>query len=94
MSALPILDLILSVRNLDWVAERDDSGTATNMNSYYTMQEVHCEVLTLNLNAGTMRVRYTQPATNKKGFDTHTVDVTIEHFFQKYSITPVDLYPK
>jgi hypothetical protein len=39
------------------------------------------EVLTLNLNAGSMRVRYINNEGKKK-----VVDTSIDHFFKKYEI--------
>jgi hypothetical protein len=87
MNTLPTLTLKVSVRNPEWVAVNGDNGTAMNMNQYYIKQDRECEVLQLNLNAGTMRVRYQSPSKTKKGFTIETVDVSIAPFLEQYSIT-------
>lgn len=79
MNTLPTLTLKVTVRNPDW--------TTTNTESYYIKDDRECEVLQLNINAGTMRVRYKNPSTTKpKGFTVDTVDVAIAPFFEQYTI--------
>jgi hypothetical protein len=89
MTALPTLTLKVTVRNPEWVAQYDKPNrTAVNMDQYYIKDDRECEVLQLNLNAGTMRVRYQNPSkTAKKGFTIDTVDVSIAPFLEQYSIT-------
>ena len=87
MNTLPTLTLNVTVRNPDWVADCGDNGTATNMDQYYIKQDRECEVLQLNLNAGTMRVRYQNPSTTKKGYTIETIDVSIKPFLEQFSIT-------
>lgn len=87
MNTLPTLTLKVTVRNLNWVVDQGPDGIATNMDQYYIREDRECEVLQLNLNAGTMRVRYQSPSKTKKGFTIETVDVSIEPFLAQYSIT-------
>ncbi len=56
------------------------------MDSYYITVEVEAEVVMLNLNAGTMRIRYTRPANNKKGFEVITTDTSIKPFLEQFAI--------
>jgi hypothetical protein len=84
MNTLPKITLKVAVRNPDWVADRTD---ASNMDRYYIKVDRECEVLQLNLNAGTMRVRFRNPdVTMKKGFTNNTTDVAIAPFFEQYTI--------
>jgi hypothetical protein len=87
MNTLPKLTLKQQVRNPEWMPIYGDNGQAINMDSFYIAVEVEAEVLTLNLNAGTMRIRYTRPAShNKKGFEVLSCDTSIKPFLELFAI--------
>ena len=65
------------------------SNRAVNMDEYQKEYEIEVEVVQLNLNTGGMRVRYDWPdKDSKKGFTVHSRDISIEHFYKSYQITP------
>ena len=72
---LPTVMLDVRHRNPDW--KQGDS-----MDTFYITSLVECEVLMLNINSGTMRVRtpFKSPYAN--------LDTTTDAFFEKYEIRP------
>lgn len=55
---LPTFVSTQQVRNPDWKPEYNISGFATNMSDYNQKVEVEAEILTVNLNARSMRIRF------------------------------------
>lgn len=87
--ANPTLVLTLRETNPDYVPIYvDGSPTPINMATEYQKDyEIEVEIVQLNLNSGGMRVRYEWPSKHtKRGFETVSRDVSIEHFFKQYSI--------
>lgn len=78
--SLPKLKLNLREVNPNWIAAYDEQGRATNMHERSAYYDIEVEVLTLNLNAGTMRVRYQHAGKNQ------TQDLSIQPFLDNYSI--------
>ena len=74
---LPTVVIAVPVRNTEFVA----GGSA----QYWINENRTVEVLTLNLNARSMRVRYDDTDENGK-VKVKTIDVSIDAFFNKYSI--------
>ena len=57
--ALPVILVdIPMLKNPEWVPVRLEDGSI-DMNGYYVDANIEAEILTLNLNARTMRVRFT-----------------------------------
>jgi hypothetical protein len=85
INTLPLVEIEAQFPDPNWIGqyETDDRGNriAINWDSYYIKETVQAEVLALNLNKGTMRVRYT---INGK---VRTPDVSIAPFFAKFQIT-------
>ena len=73
---LPKLTLKLTVRNPDYVA-----GSTTI--EYYVVQEKECEVLTVNFNSGSMRIRYTHMG------KVETTDTSAKQFFEQFNMVSV-----
>jgi len=83
---LPTLVTMVQMRNPDWVPTHIE-GVVVNNDQYYIDKDVEVEVLTLNLNAGSMRVRFREPTTrNKTGWEVKTQDTSIDSFFEHYEI--------
>ena len=78
----PKLTLKMHVRNPDWVAVYTD-GRA-DMTGYMCTMDKECEVVMLNINKGTMRVRYMHM--NK----VETYDMSADAFFNQYQIVPME----
>lgn len=77
---LPIIDIAIDcLLNPDFVARYHEDGTPSNMDEYYVKRVLSAEVLTLNLSAGTMRIRFIWGKIQ-------TRDVSIRPFFKNYSI--------
>lgn len=74
---LPTVVASVPVRNVDFIVGSDTP--------YWIYADRHVEVLTLNLNARTMRVRYKDTEENGK-VRVKTIDMAIAPFFAKYSI--------
>lgn len=56
---LPTFTSVQTVRNPDWVPVYGADNHASNMDDYYQKVEIEAEILTLNLNARSMRIRFT-----------------------------------
>jgi hypothetical protein len=66
----------------------DGDNRAINADEYSKDYEIVVEVVQLNLNSGGMRVRYQWPSKHtKRGWETVSRDVSIEHFFKQYAIS-------
>lgn len=74
---LPTVVITVPVRNTEFV-----TGSSAQ---YWINENRTVEVLTLNLNARSMRVRYNDTDENGK-VKVKTIDVAIDAFFSKYSI--------
>lgn len=87
MTDLPLIEIDVLDPNPNWEAiwVFDERGNrrAENASDYYISVRVTAEVVQLNLNKGTMRVRYVSPYTGKW----KTPDVSIAPFFEKYHIS-------
>jgi len=85
---LPTLIIPLRRPNPDWKPiYKDGSREPINKDTYYIDIDTEVEIVQLNLNTGGMRVRYVTPNDEmKKGYEVHSVDVSIKHFFAKYDI--------
>ena len=70
-NTLPVIQITTQVRNPDWAPVYDLDNKASNMDSYYIRATVDAEILTVHLNKGTMRVRFTWMDR------VQTIDVTI-----------------
>lgn len=58
-----------------------------NHDQYSKEFEVEVEVVQLNINSGGMRIRFEWPNKHRKsGMEMCSQDVSIEHFFNKYTI--------
>jgi len=83
---LPIVELEVLDPNPDfvaqWVINERGNRVVGNYEDYYVKIKVTAEVVQLNLNKETMRVRYRSPLTGKW----KTPDVSIAPFFAKYHI--------
>jgi len=83
---LPIVEIEVLDPNPAWVAQWviDERGNrvAANYEDYYVKLKVTAEVVQLNLDKGTMKVRYRSPGTGKW----KTPDHPIAPFFAKYHI--------
>lgn len=82
---LPRLRLPLKVPNpdIDWTEELP-------VDEYYMDKMVDVEVLTVNFNAGTMRVRTVdrQPAFDSNHGEWTIVDIEANPFFEHYQVVP------
>lgn len=90
MRSLPKVMLTLNLYRPDWRPIYGNDDLCINFDEAKADFQVECEVLSLNLNAGSMRVRYRWP----KPFDgakpqIQTDDVPITQFFNQYQITRV-----
>lgn len=85
---LPTLRLTLRLPDPDWKPIfADHSPRAINANEYDKDYEVEVEVVQLNLNSGGMRVRFPWPSKRvKKGYEIRSQDVSIDKFFERYSL--------
>lgn len=86
--SLPTLIIPLRRRNPEWKPIFvDGNPRAINADEYHVTINTEVEVVQLNLNTGGMRVRYVTPNDEmKKGYEVHSVDVSIDHFFNKFDI--------
>ena len=86
--SLPTIRITLQLPNPNFEPKYDPSqGGAVNMDEYYVNAEVEVEVVQLNLNEASMRVRYEWPNKRRKnGVELCTRDVGIDAFFNAYSI--------
>jgi hypothetical protein len=86
--SLPTLIIPLRRRNPNWKPIYEDgNGRPVNMSDWQIEMPTEVEVVQLNLNTGGMRVRYVTPNDEmKKGYEVHSVDVSIDHFFNKFDI--------
>lgn len=73
MNRLPLVLVELRVKNPEWTKEM-------GADHYYVYRRLECEVVQLNLSAGTMRVRYTWQGS------ICTADVKDFAFFDSYAI--------
>lgn len=85
---LPKLTINLRERDPQWVAIfPEDGGPAINADEYYKRYDIEVEIVQLNLNTGTMRVRYMWPDKNvKKGESMQSRDIHIDAFYNEFSI--------
>ena len=93
---LPKLTLVLHETNPDWEPLcRAGESRPYNMDEYQDYYEIEVEVVVLNLNSGTMRVRYEWPDKRdknvKSGVTVRSRDVSIEHFFALYEINELSV---
>lgn len=56
---LPTFTSFQTVRKIDWVPAYNENMVAQNMDDYYDRVEITAEIVTLNLNACSMRIRFT-----------------------------------
>ena len=71
---------IIQLRDPRWVAVRDSTGKALNMDRYYVSPYLDVEVLTVHFNKRTMRVRFVWNG------ETQTRDISADAFFEKYAV--------
>lgn len=86
--SLPTLTLELRLIDPEWTPTFEGSSLiAVNTDTMYKVFSVECEVVQLNINAGTMRVRYDWPSKRtKKGYEVCTRDVSLDLFYEHYEI--------
>lgn len=86
--SLPTLTLTLRLPDPEWTAIFvEGNNTAINADTYAKDFDVEVEVVQLNINAGTMRVRYPWPNKHRKsGMEVCSQDVSINRFFDKFEI--------
>ena len=91
---LPTVIIPVRRRNPDFVAKYEpqtkDGITymmCVNSEERYVLQDTEVEIVQLNLNTAGMRVRYVEENLEmKKGYEVMSLDVSIQHFFDKYDI--------
>ena len=90
---LPKLTLVLHETNPDWEPLcRAGESRPYNIDEYQNYYEIDVEVVVLNLNSGTMGVRYEWPEKNvKSGVIVRNRNVSIEHFYKQYEITELSV---
>ena len=86
--SLPTLTLELRLLDPEWIPVFESPNSiAVNTETMYKVFNVECEVVQLNINAGTMRVRYDWPSKRtKKGYEVCTRDVSLDLFYEHYEI--------
>lgn len=87
--SLPIVKVPYSRYNPDFVPVRGADGKTSNIDELRLPEALlDAEVLTLNLNTGSMRVRFVEkqpnPITNKN--EVISIDTSISHFMNAYKI--------
>lgn len=85
---LPQIRMTLRLIDPEWkgIFVEGQNG-AINADTMYKEFDMMVEIVQLNLNSGGMRIRYEWPSKHtKRGWETCSQDVSIDHFFKHFHI--------